>query len=143
MAWSCRDGPRKLISAAEIYFLRKLARGKQYAQFYFCCLTPVTGFYYRPQTKLWEGNVFTGVCDSVHRGGAWSWGEVWSREGGLVPGGLVRQVPSPRGVWSRGGAWSWGGAWWRSSRMATVAGGTHLLECILVIDRNSAARMKS
>ena len=24
--------------------------------------------YYRPQTKLWEGYVFTGVCDSVHRG---------------------------------------------------------------------------
>ena len=23
---------------------------------------------YRPQTKLWEGNVFTPVCDSVHGG---------------------------------------------------------------------------
>ena len=23
---------------------------------------------YRPQTRLWEGYVFTGVCDSVHRG---------------------------------------------------------------------------
>ena len=23
---------------------------------------------YRPQTKLWEGNVFTPVCDSVHNG---------------------------------------------------------------------------
>ena len=29
---------------------------------------------YRPQTKLREGNVFTGVCDSVHGGGAWSQG---------------------------------------------------------------------
>ena len=25
--------------------------------------------YYRPQTKLREGYVFTGVCDSVHGGG--------------------------------------------------------------------------
>ena len=25
-------------------------------------------FYYHPQTKLREGNVFTPVCDSVHRG---------------------------------------------------------------------------
>ena len=30
---------------------------------------------YRQQTKLREGNVFTGVCDSVYRGGgAWSGG---------------------------------------------------------------------
>ena len=62
-------------------------------------------YFYRPQAKLREGNVFTGVCDSVHRGG-------------LVPGG----VPGPGGclvgegdlvlggVWS-GGAWSWGDAW--------------------------------
>ena len=27
--------------------------------------------YYRPQTKLWEGYVFTGVCDSVNRGGGY------------------------------------------------------------------------
>ena len=25
------------------------------------------GRYYRPQTKLWEGYVLTGVCDSVHK----------------------------------------------------------------------------
>ena len=25
-------------------------------------------FHYRPQTKLREGNVFTPVCESVHRG---------------------------------------------------------------------------
>ena len=36
-------------------------------------------------TKLGQGNVFTGVCDSVHGGGVvvWSWGG-----GGLIPGGL-------------------------------------------------------
>ena len=27
------------------------------------------GNFYRPQTKLREGYVFTGVCDSVHKGG--------------------------------------------------------------------------
>ena len=27
------------------------------------------GYIYRPQTKLREGYVFTGVCDSVHMGG--------------------------------------------------------------------------
>ena len=27
------------------------------------------GNFYRPQTKLWKGNVFTLVCDSVHSGG--------------------------------------------------------------------------
>ena len=34
--------------------------------------------YYRPQTKLREGNVFTPACDSVHRGG-------------LCPGGFLCQ----------------------------------------------------
>ena len=32
--------------------------------------------YYRAQTKLWEGNVFTGVCLSVHKGSScyhYSW----------------------------------------------------------------------
>ena len=37
--------------------------------------------HYRPQTNLREGYVFTGVCDSVHRGGC-------------LPGGVV----SPGGV---------------------------------------------
>ena len=33
-----------------------------------------------PATKLWKGNVFTPVCDSVHRGS-------------LCPGGLCPGVP--------------------------------------------------
>ena len=41
-----------------------------------------------PATKLEQGYIFTGVCDSVHGGG-----------GCLVPG----SVPGPRGAWSRGG----------------------------------------
>ena len=31
-------------------------------------------YWYRPQTKLREGNVFTPVCDSVHKEGLWPWG---------------------------------------------------------------------
>ena len=45
---------------------------------------------YRPQAKFREGNVFnvfTGVCDSVHRGGA-----AWSRRV------LVQGVPGPGGA---------------------------------------------
>ena len=59
-------------------------------------------YFYRPQTKLRQGNIFTPVCHSVHGGGG----------GGSYPnmhcsGG----VPAPRGVCSRGvcsrrGAWS-------------------------------------
>ena len=67
---------------------------------------------YRTQTKLREGNVFTGVCDSVHRGGA---GGAWSQ--GAAPGGeclvLVGVCSGRRIAWSwgclvRGGAWSRG-----------------------------------
>ena len=43
----------------------------------FRCELDLAQVFYRPQTKLREGNVFTGVCDSVHRG-----------------------VPGPGGVWS-------------------------------------------
>ena len=38
----------------------------------FCNNSDVSMGYYRPQTKLRQGNVFTGVCDSVHRGGVLS-----------------------------------------------------------------------
>ena len=53
--------------------------------------------YYRPQTKLREGNVFTGVCDSLHRGGCLVLG-------GSGPGGCLVETPP---------------------RTATAAGGTH------------------
>ena len=54
---------------------------------------------YRPPTKLGEGNIFTGVCHSVHKGGiGYHWSQVpsWS----LVPcpfggvGYLWSHVPS-------------------------------------------------
>ena len=63
-----------------------------------------------PATKLGQGNIFTGMCDSVNRGGASSrgvsgprrflvMGDVWSRGGllgrggGLVPGGCLVETP--------------------------------------------------
>ena len=74
--------------------------------------------YYRPQTKLQEGNVSTGVCDSVHEGvcaqgclvgggGCLLTGHAWSGEGGVCSEGDVwsRSVPGER-LCSRGGAWS-------------------------------------
>ena len=58
-----------------------------------CChLLPVSVHFYRPQTKLREDNVFTGVCDSVHRGMPGP-GGVWSRRMPGPGGG----VPGPRG----------------------------------------------
>ena len=60
----------------------------------FLCGNILFAFCYRPQTKLWEGNVFTLVCDSVHR--------VWSLSmGGLCPGVSVRGI-SVRGISVRG-----------------------------------------
>ena len=89
----------------------------------------VNGHNYRPQMKLQEGNIFTGVCDSVHRVG------VWSRGGGAWSWGRVH---------GRGGAWSWGGSG-PSGVPGGVPGGDPprwlllravciLLECILVQD---------
>ena len=43
---------------------------------------PMNLFHYHPQTKLREGNVFTPVCDSVHRGGV-------SVQGGSLSGGSL------------------------------------------------------
>ena len=82
-------------------------------------------YFYRPQTKLREGNVFTGVCDSVHRGSVWSQGGAWSGGG----------VPAPEG-----GVWSGGSGPERvpggdPPRTATAAGGTHptgMRSCLLL-----------
>ena len=37
----------------------------------FTCKVIVLVYYYRPQRSCGQGNVFTAVCDSVHRGGLW------------------------------------------------------------------------
>ena len=67
-------------------------------------------------TKLWQGNVFTGVCDSVHTGECLVPGEM-PGAGGLLPGeegsalgGIwSRWVPGLGGVPGPGGVCSWGG----------------------------------
>ena len=76
-----------------------------------------------PATKSGQGYIFTGVCDSVHRGGC------------LLLEGLLRGVCS-QGVPALG-VCSWGvsaprgcllpggGAWWRPPGTANTAGGTH------------------
>ena len=83
---------------------------------------------YCPQTKLREGNVFTGVCDSVHRGVCLLPGACLLPEGGSGPrrGCLLWGG----GAWSQGG---WGQVVWSRGvpgvetppTTATAAGGTH------------------
>ena len=43
--------------------------------------------YYHPQTKLWEGNVFTPVCASVHSVGVCASQHAMGQEG-CLPRGL-------------------------------------------------------
>ena len=67
-----------------------------------------------PATKLGQGYIFTGMCDSVHGGGAWSGrvpglGVAWFRGGVPGPGGMPGLGEC---LILGGGAWS-GGAWWR------------------------------
>ena len=55
-----------------------------------------------PATKLGQGYIFTGVCDSVHRGGCLlpgicSQGGAWSRGVSAPEGCLVWGVSVPRG----------------------------------------------
>ena len=74
-----------------------------------------------PATKLGQGYIFTGVCDSVHRGGVCSRGVVCSRRVS-APGCLLR------GFWSRGclvGGCLLPGGYLVSPGTAAAAGGTH------------------
>ena len=72
-----------------------------------------------PATKLGQGYIFTGVCDSVHReGGACS-------QGGSAPRGSAPGVVPGRGGILLPGGLLRGGAWWRPPQTATAAGGTH------------------
>ena len=72
----------------------------------------VIEYFYRPQTKLREGNVFTPICDSVHGGGVGLYPSIqWA--GGEHPPG---QIPPPRAdTTSRH----------LPNEMAIEAGGTH------------------
>ena len=87
-----------------------------YTGIYVTLLGHYMGDYYRPQTKLWEGYVFTRVCDSVHRG-RWypsmhcmSLGphRGWVGWGGMcIPACTAATLPPPQ------------------KQTATAAGGTH------------------
>ena len=65
--------------------------------------------FYRPQTKLREGYVFTGVCDFVHRGGVHGCGGcAWLHGACVVVGGAWLLGGH---AWLQGGgglAWLWG-----------------------------------
>ena len=56
---------------------------------------------YHPQTKLREGNVFTPVCHSVHRGKVYTPGKTLSPLGRHPPSG---QTPPPEMATEAGGA---------------------------------------
>ena len=78
-------------SRVVLYFLHK-RQNLLTVKIYFFQVNP----FYRPKRSFGQGNIFIGVCDSVHRGGVWSRG-VSDFSGGLqlfFDGG---------GVWSRGG----------------------------------------
>ena len=101
-----------------------------------------------PATKLGQGYIFTGVCDSVHGGGGGCGGGIPACIAGDIPaclaaGGVLSQHALQEGCLLPGGAWSRGAAlggvpglggacsqgvcsWWRPPpRTATAAGGTH------------------
>ena len=75
---------------------------------------------YRSQTKLRKGNVFTRVCDSVHREGV-------SVQGGSLSRGVSVQWVSVQGGLCPGGVSVWGGSV-RETPSATIwlhVGGMH------------------
>ena len=74
--------------------------------------------------KLREGNVFTPVCDSVHRGGSLS-------GGGLYPGGLCPGESLSRGFLSSGISVQWS-LCHGDPRTVKQWAVRILLECILV-----------
>ena len=109
-------------------------------------------YYYRPQTKLREGYVFTGVCDSVHGGGgAPCWG-VSLAGGSPCQGGLLaRGVSLPGGLLARGSPWQGGGVPCDLSHHAfdvtcQCAGGTHptgMHSCLAKIFATNCTKMKN
>ena len=71
-------------------------------------------FFLPPATKLGQGYIFTGVCDSVHGGVP-----------GPAGGCLVLGGASPGVCLLPRGCLLGGGSWWRPPGTATAAGGTH------------------
>ena len=87
-----------------------------------------------PATKLGQGYIFTGVCDSVHGGGGgWGWypsmhcrwyPSMPCSRGCAIPACLAGGVPAPGGCLVQGGC-SGGGAW---SGGCLLPGGLLLVE---------------
>ena len=48
--------------------------------------------HYHPKTKLWEGNVFTGICLSGGEGGVGTSHALWDRSHSRVP---LEDLPAP------------------------------------------------
>ena len=110
-----------------------------------------SAFLLPPATKLGQGNIFTGVCDSVNRCGVCSGGGCVSAPGGSAPRGVCLLLgvsalavsadwwgllpgggSAPWGVCSRGMS-APGGAWWRPPpRRLLLRAVRILLECIIV-----------
>ena len=90
--------------------------------------------------KLRQGNLFTPVSHSVHRGGMYGGRCVW--QGACMVGGMQSCVCVGGGgmhgrdcAWQGRYAWQgwgWGGGY-VAGETATAAGGMHLLDCILVV----------
>ena len=80
-----------------------------------CEVGTLTG--YRPKRSFGQGNIFTGVCHSVHRGGVCQGGCLPGGgvcQGGLPGGGVCLGGVSARGVSARGGCVCQGGVFfWR------------------------------
>ena len=82
-------------------------RAKQSVKFNLCCLGSVSLL--PPATKLGQGNIFTGVCDSVHWGGvslSACWGTPLPPDQAGTPPGTRHpppdQAPPPPGAWHSG-----------------------------------------
>ena len=83
--------------------------------------------FYRPQTKLRKGNVFTSMCQKF----CWGGGHVW--QGACVAGGMCgRENVHGRGdmcgrgaCMAGGGMCVWGGGVCVAGETATAAEGTH------------------
>ena len=90
--------------------------------FFIYCILKVRKTFYHPQTKLREGNVFTAVCDSVHRGPVER--AVCKTKGGLCGKGAVHGegVSMVKGVHDEGGPYVSKGCAWQGGHVCVTGG---------------------
>ena len=92
-------------------------------------VTPCLDVFLPPATKLRQGYVFTGICDSVHRGAYVAMGHAW---GACMVGGGIHGRGCMVGGRHRGGhAWQGGRAWQEKRPLQWAV--RILLTCILVV----------